>query len=89
MAIECDDDIISDRQFQVGFKLSAEDLPSALVGDNLVRDFLPFVQVTHARPLDCVNVTENVRAARVRLNEPRALRCIEPFHAPVAIANSS
>ena len=89
MAIECDDDIISDRQFQVGFKLSAEDLPSALVGDNLVRDLLAFVQVPHACPFDCANMDENVGAAGVRLNEPRALRCIELFHAPVAIANSS
>jgi hypothetical protein len=52
----------------------------ASVGNNLVLNLLPFIQVTHARPFDRADVHEYVGAAGVRLNKSKALRRIELFH---------
>src|SRR5258708_7298465 len=49
----------------------------APVCHNLIGDLLPFIQVTHARPLDRAYVDENVRAAAIRLNETKTLRRIK------------
>src|SRR5579863_6451524 len=51
----------------------------ALIGDNLVSDFLPFVEVPKPGALDGADVDEHVLAAIIGLDEAEALRCVEPF----------
>ena len=53
---------------------------SALVGDDLLGDLLPFIQVTNSSPFDRADMDENIGTPRVGLNEPEAFRRIEPFH---------
>jgi hypothetical protein len=52
----------------------------ALVGDDLLGDLLPFIQVTNSSPFDRADMDENIGTPRVGLNEPEAFRRIEPFH---------
>ena len=55
---------------------------AAFVGHDLIGD-LSALRSGHAGVRPCstaLDMDENVGAAGVRLNEPEALRCIEPFH---------
>src|SRR5271170_2069130 len=52
----------------------------ATVGYDLVGDLLPLMKIMQAGPFDRADVHEYIRAPSVRLNEPEALRCVEPFH---------
>src|SRR3974390_3262293 len=63
-----------------GLELAGGHLAAALVALDLVGDLLPFVDRTKARPFVRADVDEDVRTARVRLDEAEALGRIEPFH---------
>src|SRR5260370_36390048 len=52
----------------------------APVGDDLVGDLLTFMKVMQAGPFDGADMDEHIGPAAVGVNEPEALRCIEPFH---------
>src|SRR5262249_31435532 len=52
---------------------------AALVGHDLISDLLPIIKVAQAGPFDRADMDEHICAAGVRLNEPEAFRCIEPF----------
>jgi hypothetical protein len=77
--IECDDDMICHWQFKADLKLTAEDLP---VGGSTTTSYAIFCASFRSRmpARSTALIWTKTRAAGVRLNEPKALRCIEPFH---------
>ena len=50
------------------------------IGDNLVRDFLTFVEGVHSGALDGADVNEHILAAVIRLDEAKALLAVEPLY---------
>ena len=69
--------LMSDR-----FQVVRGGLAGASVGDDLVGDLLPFIQVANSSPFDRADMDEYVGAARVGLNESEAFCRVEPFHSP-------
>src|SRR6516165_933120 len=60
--------------FEIGRRLLAA------VADQFIVEHLALVERAQAGPLDRRDVDEHVSAAVLRLNEPIALRRVEPFH---------
>ena len=81
--IECDDDMIGHRQFQTGFKFSADDLPVRLWED-VVGDLLPFIQAVQTGPFDRADMDEHIGAAGVGLIKPNPFVALNHFTVPVA-----
>jgi hypothetical protein len=63
-------------------------LARAPICDNIIGDLLAFVEVPHPVALDSAYEHEHLGSTACRLNEAEALRRIEPFHCPVAVAVS-
>ena len=75
---DCRSSRLSDR-----LQIVCRGFAGALVGDDLVGDLLPFIQVTNSSPFDRADMDENIGTLRIGLNEPEA--ALNHFTVPVAI----
>ena len=69
--------LMSDR-----FQVVCRGLAGAPVGDDLVGDLLPFIQVPNSSPFDRADMDKHIGAAGVGLKETEAFCRVEPFHSP-------
>jgi hypothetical protein len=71
--------MIGDWQFQAGFRLPAEDLPVRLSATTSYAIFWPSFRSRMAAR-STADMGKYVGPTGIGLNEPEALRCIEPFY---------
>jgi hypothetical protein len=63
-----------------GAQVLCRGLARLWIGDNVERELLSFVEVSHPGALDRADMHEDVLAAIIRLDEAVALLAIEPLH---------
>jgi hypothetical protein len=64
---------------RLSLQVVSRHLAGLAVLDQFVADLLTIIEATHSGALDSGNMHEHIGAAVIRLDEAKALRCIEPF----------